>query len=177
MECTHQYLLSPCLKPSKNLFTHTYLPPAYEVRGKVLFSQVSVCPHFWGGDPIQPVARGGVPHPRSRHGGLPLPRSGEWGYPIQLMGVGERELPHPRSRQGGRGSPPIQDWMGYPPPSRRRSSVASTCYAAGGVPHAVTQDFLVNNINIEVRILRNPMNINGSPSPEIHLHTKSLSGP
>ena len=27
--------------------------------------------------------------------------------------------------------PPSQDWMGYPPPPPRRSSRASTCYAAG----------------------------------------------
>ena len=45
---------------------------------------------------------------------------------------------------GGRvpGVPPHQDWMGYPP--IRQSSIASTCYAADGVPLAFTQeDFLV----------------------------------
>ena len=76
---------------------------------------------------------GGIPHPRSRWGG---------GYPIS----------------GLDGGFPIQDWMGYPPPiqcwtgtppppSRRQSSIASTCYAAGGMPLAFTQeDFLVFSI-------------------------------
>ena len=45
--------------------------------------------------------------------------------------------------------PPEQVWMvgGIPPPMRQ-SSTASTCYAAGGVPLAFTQeDFLVINIS------------------------------
>ena len=116
-----------------------FLPPAYEVRGKVLFSQVSVSSHYRGGTPSQvrgvphPVGVG-VPHPRSRWGrGVPHPAGG--GTPCQVQ-VGDTPfswwgVPHPRSRLGvphpsGRGYPisshgwgtpsPIHDWMGYPPP-------------------------------------------------------------
>ena len=51
--------------------------------------------------------------------------------------------------------PPHRDWLGYPlPPLRldgvpsspieRQSSIASTCYMAGGMPRAFTQgDFLL----------------------------------
>ena len=40
--------------------------------------------------------------------------------------------------------PPTQDWMGYPPPPIRQSRIERTCYAAGGMPLAFTQeDFLV----------------------------------
>ena len=61
--------------------------------------------------------------------------------------------------QPGMGYPPIKTWLGYPPPwdgvppptwdgvpplPPRQSSIASTCYAAGGMPLAFTQeDFLV----------------------------------
>ena len=75
--------------------------------------------------------------------GVPHPRSG------QGMGV-----PHPRSALN-LGYPPGQDWMGYPPPGpgldgvpppkpSDRAALESTCYAAGGMPLAFTQeDFLV----------------------------------
>ena len=59
----------------------------------------------------------------------------------------------------GRGTPYPQTWDGVPPPSRpgqgtpqtwdgvlppRQSNIASTCYSAGGMPLAFTQeDFLV----------------------------------
>ena len=48
----------------------------------------------------------------------------------------------------GWGTPPtIKTWLGYPPPPTHpldSSSIASTCYAAGGMPLAFTQeDFLV----------------------------------
>ena len=77
------------------------------------------------------VQAGGVPHPAGR-------------YPIPGRGGGR----HPISGLEG-GTPPIQDWMGYshpgldgvhpsPPPSGD-SSIASTCYAAGGMPLAFTQ--------------------------------------
>ena len=47
-------------------------------------------------------------------------------------------VPYPRSGQGG-------GYPGYPPPhSIRQSSIASTCYPAGGMPLAFTQEnFLV----------------------------------
>ena len=96
---------------------------------------------WWGG--------GGVPHLADRGGG------GRGGYPIQLT-----EYPHPRLDevlpiQDWTGYPLVQDWMGYtpsktgwgipppPPPIRRLISKVCTCYAAGGVPLAFTQDFLV----------------------------------
>ena len=156
--------------------------PHSEGMGKVLFSQVSVSPHFgWG-----------IPHPAD--GGHPLP---SWcGVPISFpMGVTPSfptgvtpsfligVVPHPRSewgvpqfqaRMGVLGIPlhpaqvPSQD-RGCPPPPGPRSgwgvpwesgpglvqgqdggkypnwnSTACTCYAAGCVPLAFTQeDFLV----------------------------------
>ena len=58
------------------------------------------------------------------------------GTPILLMGGTPSKI-----RMGG--TLPILDWMGYPP-IRRQISIASTCYTAGGVPLAFTQeDFLV----------------------------------
>ena len=75
------------------LFFNIYLPPAYIVRGKVLFSQVSVCPHprgvptFWvGGYLPSQVWTGGYPLPwwggdlpsQVWMGGTYLPTSG-WG--------------------------------------------------------------------------------------------------
>ena len=97
--------------------------------------------NFRGGEVAE-----GVPHPRSGFGGggvalsswlggtllsgpgmgYPLSRSGPrsgWGYPRQLVGVPP--------------SPP-------PPHLGRQSSIASTCYAAGGMILSFTQvDFLV----------------------------------
>ena len=73
------------------------LPPAYEVRGKVLFSQVSVN-----------ISGGGVPHPDLDGGGYPIsglgwgvPRpglDGGGGYPIPGLGWG---VPHPGLDGGG----------------------------------------------------------------------------
>ena len=63
------------------------------------------------------------------------------GYPHPGMGYPPTH-PHPWD-----GYPP-QHGTGYPPtwPPPRQSSIASTCYAAGGVPLAFTQeDFLVLN--------------------------------
>ena len=51
----------------------------------------------------------------------------DWGYPHPRLGQGAG-YPHPRS---GRGHTPDQN------------STACTCYAAGGMPLAFTQDFLV----------------------------------
>ena len=90
----------------------------------------------------------GVPYLRSR-----------WGYPISGLDRGvplwpglDGVPPWP----GLDGVPPSgQDWMGYPlPPSQnwmgypliRQSSIVSTCYVAGGMPLAFTQqDFLVSS--------------------------------
>ena len=74
-----------------------------------------------------------APHPRSRWG---LPHPADGGYSIQDQ---DRGNPH-------------QDWMRVPPcagldgvpPIRKQISIVSTCYAAGSVPLALTQeDFLV----------------------------------
>ena len=72
--------------------------PAYEVRGKVLFSQVSVCSHLGGGYPIPGPSGGGV-NPSSQQGGgggtssqiqagwYHIKPTGEW-YPIPGPGRG-----------------------------------------------------------------------------------------
>ena len=77
-----------------------------------------------------PGLDGRVPHPRSGWGvpqGTPPARTG-WGTPPP----GLDGIPH---------------WPGLdgvPPPPIRHSSMASTCYAAGGMPFAFTQEaFLV----------------------------------
>ena len=89
-----------------------------------------------GGYRIPSLDRG-VPHPRSGQGGVPHPADG---------GVAPSKI----RRRGYHRVPPVQDWMGtphprtgwgtphprldgYPPPPT--ISKASTCYAAGGVPH------------------------------------------
>ena len=108
------------------------------------------------GGTLSQVVMGGTP---SCWWGYPNPRSG-WG--------GTLGYPHPRLDgvlppiKDWMGHPlPIKDWMGYPPswswigvlpppPSagwgtpplqfRRQISKVSTCYAAGGVPVAFTQE-------------------------------------
>ena len=70
---------------------------------------------------------------------------------VQLSGGGGR-YPVPGL---GRGGTPSQVWVGGypvpglgspPPPPIAQSSIASTCYAAGGVPLAFTQEnFLVSS--------------------------------
>ena len=101
--------------------------------GKVLFSQASVCSYFGeGGTPIQLM--GGTPSLPDR-GGTPHPRSGRGVPPSQVRMGGSTPIPgqdggypHPRSGRGG-----TPNW----------NSTACTCYAAGGMPLAFTQDFLV----------------------------------
>ena len=124
--------------------TSNYRPHS-EGMGKVMFSQASIRSH-----PILDPD-GGYPHPRSgRRGGtpsqdlmgvLPLSKTG-WGTsPPPLPPRTGWGTPHPLSKTGW-GTPPVQDWMGYLPPPP--VSKASTCYAAGGVALAFTQeDFLV----------------------------------
>ena len=129
--------LGPPLDQSWIRYCLEYLPPASEGWRKVMFS---LCPPFGGGTPSQ-VWVGGT-----------LARSGWWGdtpsqvwvggtqpgldgggYPGQVWMVG---VPQPGLDGGG--------YPGYPPPPIRQSSIVSTCYAAGGMPLAFTQeDFLV----------------------------------
>ena len=102
--------------------------------------------------------------------GVPHPRSG-WGYPIPDMDMG---VPPSKIRMGGypikdwMGYPPLgtgrgtlpsrTGWGTTHPPTphpgldrashtiKRHISIASTCYAAGGMPLAFTQEyFLVSN--------------------------------
>ena len=115
---------------------------------------------------------GGVPHSRSGRGGIPIPGlaggggtpSQVWpgGYPSKVwLGGGTPSqvwsggVPPDQVWMGyppgpGTGSPPPRPGTGYPPPDQvwiRQSSTASTCYAAGGVPLAFTQeDFLVYRV-------------------------------
>ena len=82
-----------------------FLPPAYKVRGKVIFILGNVClSTFLGGVPPSfPMARGGgVLTSQVRIGGPHL-RSG-WGVPPSQV------------RTGGTPVYPHQDWVGYHPP-------------------------------------------------------------
>ena len=97
--------------------------------GKVLFSQVSVCPHFReGGTPILPDWGKGVPSSQVRRGGTPM----------QGLYGGRGYSPHPS--QDGEGRQPGQDGGGTPNQNR----TACTCCVAGGMPLTFMQeDFLV----------------------------------
>ena len=128
---------------------------------------VCVCVCVWG-IPARSGWWGGVPYPRGDPilGSTPA-RSGWWGvphprgYPSQVLMVGGTQGILPPSRPGlgtfhslgwgtpqpGMGYPSAQTWDGVPPPTRQ-SSIAITCYAAGGMPLAFTQeDFLVFSSN------------------------------
>ena len=119
-------------------FNFTFLPPAYVVRGKVLFSQVSVCSHLRGGGvtPFPGAVGRGVgstpfPGPGGRAGGTPFPgpgRGGRGSIPFPGSGGGHRGTLLPRSRLGGTpfpglkwgdpipvGSPHQQDVVTPPP--------------------------------------------------------------
>ena len=128
--------------------------------------QVGGTPSSWWGYPI-PGLDGGYLIPGPGRGDTPS--SWQGGTPSSWNGV-----PHPRSRWGypgvppdrtGWGTPATQDWMRSPPgldvvplfhpgldvvtppPPIRLSSIASTCYVAGGIPLAFKQeDFLVSNV-------------------------------
>ena len=87
-------------------------------------------PARFGGYPIPGL---GVTHPR-----VGVPQPGLGGYPISGLGGTLT-----RSGWGVPRYPPTLRWDTPPP---RQISIASTCYAAGGMPLAFTQeDFLVYN--------------------------------
>ena len=106
----------------------------------------------WG----TPQTWNGVPPPSRPGWGTPPPSRSEWGTPNPKPGMG-----YPPPSRPGRGTsqtwdgvplppsrsePPPQTWDGVPPPPppTRQSSIANTCYAAGGMSFAFTQeDFLV----------------------------------
>ena len=118
-------------------------------------------PGLAGGYPIPGLA-GGIPHPRSGQGGTPsqvwpgeypisgprgvtqvLPPSQTWdGVPHQTWdGVPPWTWDWVPPQDLGQGALPFGPGMGYPP---RQISIGSTCYTAGGMPLAFTQeDFLV----------------------------------
>ena len=111
------------------------LPPAYVVRGKVLFSQMSVCSHlwrggevtassWWGGGGIHPADGGSTPS-QVWMGGYPLPRSG-WGVPLPRSGWGVPPI-QVRSQDGG--YPLLKQHSMYLLRSGRRAS----CVHGGGL--------------------------------------------
>ena len=104
-----------------------------------------VSSHLGGGVPQSGLGKGGVLQSGLGRGGTP---SQVWvgGYPISGLGRG---VPH---LWGGTPCPGVLHPRGVPhvrggtlsPPPITQSSIASTCYAAGGVPLAFTQeDFLL----------------------------------
>ena len=91
---------------------------------------------------------GGTPARSGWWGGGTPARSGWWGYPSQVWMVGGGTPArsgwwgYPSQVWTWRGIPLTMTGWGTPPPT----NIASTCYAAGGIPLAFTQeDFLVNN--------------------------------
>ena len=116
----------------------------------------------WGGvpHPMSGRGRGGTPSQVWSRGGTPSQVWTGWGYlgypppgqdgvpppptwdgvppPLDLTGVPPLDMGQGTPPDLGWGNPP-QTWDGVPPPG-----IASTCYAAGGMPLAFTQeDFLV----------------------------------
>ena len=80
----------------------TLLPPAYVVRGKVIFILENVCLFTIGGGGVYPV-----PGPGGGEYRIPGLDGGGGGYPIPGL---DRGVPHPADG----GYPPDKDWMGYP---------------------------------------------------------------
>ena len=136
------------------------LPPASKRWGNVLFS-VCLSVHTSTGRVPHPRS-GGYPHPRSGwwgYLGYPLARSGWWGYPgyppgqVWMVGVW---VPARPGLEGVPGVPPMTrtGWGTPHPLPIRQSRIASTCYVAGGMPLAFTQeDFLVSSVFICISIL------------------------
>ena len=149
-------------------YRYILLPPAYvRTTGGYVFTGVCLF-NFRGGYPISGLMVGwypisdlmveGYPIPGLMVGGYPIPGLMVGGTPSQVWMVGDGGYPgyppgqvwmvgrypgYPPGQVwmvGGTQGTPHHDWMGYPPPT----SIASTCYAAGGMPLAFTQeDFLV----------------------------------
>ena len=101
----------------------------------------------------------GYPHPGMAYPwpgmGYPPPSRPGWGTPPPWNWATPRPgMGYPQHYQDLAGVPP---WMEYPPhlgwgTPPRQSSIASTCYAAGGMPLAFTQeDLLVIPWNIQVK--------------------------
>ena len=115
--------------------------------GKVMISQASIRSHLDGGGGCAPSTDGaGLPSSQvqaegtpSTDGGYPFPRSRGTPPPGKGVPPAWEGVPPP-----GKGVPPA--WEGVPPDPRGipyLNSIACTCYAAGGVPLAFTQeDFL-----------------------------------
>ena len=116
-----------------------YCPHPKDGKGNVFTGD---CPFTWGG--------GGTPVPGSFPGpfqGYPSPGGGG------VMQAGGTPVPVEGSYPGlgyllvrtGLGPPPARTGLGYPPSETEQQR--STCYAAGGMPLAVTEeDFLVSEI-------------------------------
>ena len=142
----------------------SFLPPASEGWGRYYFHRcLSI--HTCGGYPSPRIFQSLVPGP-FQGGGTPVLAKGR-GYFLPQLGQ-DRDTPQPGQDWGtplgrtGLGHlPPARTWLGYlpsqditgyplgqdrtevPPPPPRQNSRANTCYAAGGMPLAFTQeDFL-----------------------------------
>ena len=125
-----------------------YLPPAYVVRGKVIFILGNVCLFTIGGGgtlsqvwhwgyPIPGLmVGGGVPYPRSDGGGYPIPGlMVGWSTPSQVWwwGLG---VPNPRS--GYWGVPHLRsDGGGYPIPGLDGGGYPIPGLMVGGTPSQV----------------------------------------
>ena len=109
-----------------------------EGMGKViLITSVCLFTFVGGGVPSSFLTGGYLILPDGRGVHTPIPGQNE-GYP-HLADLGG-EVPH----LADRGYPHHPGLDGIPP-VKRQSSIASTCYAAGGVPLAFTQDDLLVN--------------------------------
>ena len=105
-----------------------YLPPAYVVRGKVMFWHPSVCLSTFAG---------GVSHPRSGWGGYPIPGLARRGGTPSQVWPGGGDTPSQVWPEGGGGTPsqvwpgggdtPSQVWLGgYPIPGLDRGGTLGT---------------------------------------------------
>ena len=120
-------------KGHSHFTTMTYLPPAPEGWGKVMFSYVSVCmsvhtggtPHLAVGGYPFPGPGGGIPHPR-----VTSPQISRMGYPLSGPGMG---VPPPPHLDLGRGYPHLDLGRGTPPPGPGKG-VPSTWTWEGSTP-------------------------------------------
>ena len=96
-----------------------------------------------GGYPIPGL--GGRGYPILGLDGVPPPTRSGWGTSLPRPGMGYPPRPGTGNPPGTwEGLPPLQTWDWVPPPTW---DIASTCYVAGGMPLAFTQeDFLVFSI-------------------------------